>query len=136
MIKGIYGINIAVKDLNEAVKRYESAFGVKSEPMSARDFAFPGLTGAKLNIGGTFLTLISSTQENTSVANFLSKKGEGVFLISVKVDDIEQDVEVLKERGLLFALKETSRGEFGKVNFVHPKSMHGVQLEIYQPSEK
>jgi methylmalonyl-CoA/ethylmalonyl-CoA epimerase len=135
MIKGIYGVNIAVKDLNEAIKRYESVFGVKSEPMGARDFAFPGLIVAKLNIGGTYITLVSSIAENTSVANFLAKKGEGVFLLSVRVDDMEKDVASLKEKGLIFALKDVASGDFGKVTFVHPKSMNGVQIEVYQPSK-
>lgn len=136
MIKGIYGINIAVKDLDEAIKRYESIFGVKGKPLKENDFAFPGLIGAKLNINGTFITLISSTTEESSVANFLSKRGEGLFLLSIEVDDLEKDVEELKEKGLDFVLKQTASGDFGKVNFAHPKSMHGVQVEVYQPSKE
>ena len=135
MIKGIYGINIAVKDLDEAVKKYESMFGVKSEPFKEEDFAFPGLSGAKLDINGVFINLISYKDEKTSVANFIETKGEGVFLISIEVDDIEKDVEELKNKGLDFVLKDTAEGAFGQVNFVHPKSAHGVQLEIYQPKK-
>lgn len=135
MIKGIYGINIAVKDLDQAVKKYESVFGVKAEPLGENDFAFPGLIGAKLNINGTFLTLISFTSEDTSVANFIAKRGEGMFLLSIEVDEIEKDVEQLKNKGLNFVLKGTVSGDFGKVNFVHPRSMHGVQVEIFQPAK-
>jgi len=133
MIKGIYGLNIAVKDLDEAVRKYESVFGVKSEPMGEDDFAFPGLIGAKLDIKGTVISLISYTDENTSVAKFINTKGEGLFLLSIETDDIEEDVETLKDKGLSFVLGETVVGDYGKVNFVHPKSAHGVQLEIYQP---
>ncbi len=133
MVKGVYGMNIAVKNLDEAVKKYESIFGVKSEPF--KEFAFPGLIGARLNIHGFFIHLISYTNEETSVAKFLNTKGEGVFLVSMEVDDIEKDVEELKNKGLIFALKEIVAGSFGKVNFVHPKSTHGVQLEIYQPKK-
>lgn len=135
MIKGIYGFNVAVKDLNEAVKKYESVFGVKAELLGAKDFAFPGLAGAKLNVGGTYITLISSTQENTSVANFLAKKGEGVFLVSVAVDEIEKDAALLKDKGVVFATKDVVSGDFGKVTFIHPKSMNGVQMEIFQPKK-
>lgn len=135
MIKGIYGINIAVKNLDEAVRKYESVFGVKSVPFEEGGFAFPGLVGAKLNVNGVHINLISYTNEETSVAKFLNTKGEGVFLISVEVDDINKDVEELKSKGLSFALKEIATGDFGKVNFVHPKSMHGVQMEIYQPKK-
>lgn len=133
MVKRVYGMNIAVKNLDEAVKKYESVFGVKSEPFT--EFAFPGLIGARLNIDGFFIHLISYTSEETSVAKFLNTKGEGVFLVSLEVDDIEKDVEELKNKGLIFALKEIVSGSFGKVNFVHPKSMHGLQVEIYQPKK-
>ena len=130
MIKRVYGMNIAVKNLDEAVKRYESIFEVKSEPFT--EFAFPGLIGARFNINGFFIHLISYTSEETSVAKFLNTRGEGIFLVSLETDNIEKDVEELKKKGLVFALKEIVTGSFGKVNFVHPKSTHGVQLEIYQ----
>lgn len=133
MIKGIYGINIAVKDLDKAVKTYENIFDVKSEPLGKKDFAFPGLIGAKLDIHGTCINLISYTDENTSVANFIDKKGEGVFLLSIEVDDMDKDIEKFKDKGLSIILKESLAGDYGKVNFVHPKSANGVQLEIYQP---
>lgn len=135
MIKGIYGINIAVKNLDEAIVRYESVFGVKADPLTAADFAFPGLIGAKLNINGFYINLIASTRDDTSVARFVERKGEGLFLLSVRTDAVEEDTKALKQRGVQFILDKSVSGKFGAVNFVHPKSMHGVQLEIYQPSE-
>lgn len=136
MITGIYGINIAVKNLEEATARYESVFGVKAERLAERDFAFPGLAGAKLKVNGFYITLITSADENTSVAKFLEKKGEGVFLLSVRVDAMDQDCAALKGQGLQLLLGKPATGAFGAVNFVHPKSMHGVQVEIYQPAER
>lgn len=133
MIKGIYGVNIAVRDLQEATGKYETLFGVKAEPLGENDFAFPGLKGAKLNIKGVVITLISSTDENTSVARFLNNKGEGLFLISLEVDDVDSSVEELKNKGFQFVLRESSRGDYGEVNFAHPKSAHGVQIELYRP---
>lgn len=136
MIKGIYGINIAVRKLDDAVKKYEGIFGVKSEPLGEGDFAFPGLIGAKLDINGTVINLISYTDENTSVAKFIEKKGEGLFLLSIEVDDVDSSVNELKDKGLQFVFKETLRGDYGDVNFVHPGSAHGVQLEIYRPDRR
>lgn len=135
MITGIYGMNIAVKDLAAATKTYEGLFGVKATPLGEGDFAFPGLVGATLDIKGFHINLIASTQPNTSVAAFLERKGEGVFLLSVAVDAIDQDVPALKAKGMQFVLPETVAGEFGAVNFIHPKSLNGVQVEIYQPAE-
>ncbi|MBI5441984.1 MAG: VOC family protein [Deltaproteobacteria bacterium] len=133
MIKRIYGLNIAVKDLEAAKKTYESFFGVKAEPMGADSFAFPGLIGAKLNVGGLVVHLISYSDENTSVAKFVNSKGDGFFLLSVEVDNIDQDVAAAREKGLNVLLPETAKGDFGAANFIHPKSMHGVQFELYQP---
>lgn len=135
MIKGIYGVNVAVKNLDEATDRYESVFGVKSVPFKDEDFAFPGLIGARFDISGFFINLISSKSDKTAIAHFLNTKGEGLFLITAEVDDIEKDVEELKRKGVSLATKDIISGNFGKVTFVHPKSMHGVQVEIYEPKK-
>jgi methylmalonyl-CoA epimerase len=132
MIKGIYGINIAVKDLDAAVKKYEDVLGVKSVPIAPNEFAFPGLIGAKLEVGGTIINLIASTQEGTSIAKFVESKGEGLFLVSLLVDDIENDVKEMEKKGVKFVLDKIAEAPIGKVNFVHPKTMHGVQFEVLQ----
>ena len=133
MIKGIYGINIAVRDLEQATQNYEKAFGVKSEPVSEAGFAFPGLHGTSFDLNGFHLNLIASKNDNTSVAKFLAQKGEGVFLVSVEVDAIDSDVAALREKGFNPLLTPSAEGAFGAVNFLHPKQMNGVQLEFYQP---
>lgn len=135
MINGIYGLNVAVKDLDKAIARYESVFGVKAERLGPGDFAFPGLLGGKLNINGFHITLIASSNQDSAVAKFIERRGEGMFLLSLEVEGIEREVGALKERGLQFILEQTASGAFGAVNFVHPKSMHGVQLELYQLPE-
>lgn len=134
MIKGIYGINVAVKNLDEAVRTYEAFFGIKARSFGSEFFAFPGLVGAQLNINGFHLNLIASLVEGTSVAQFLERRGEGVFLLSVETDDIENDVARMRGVGANFFLEKNASGPFGEVNFVHPKSMNGVQVEVYQPS--
>ena len=132
MIKGIYGINIAVKDLDAATKKYEDVFGIKSVPIASKEFAFPGLIGSKLNVGGIIINLIASTQDNTSIAKFVEAKGEGLFLVSLLVDDIENDIKNMEKKGAKFVLDKIAEAPIGKVNFVHPKTMHGVQFEVLQ----
>ena len=134
MIKGIYGINVAVRDLEQATENYEKAFGVKSEAVSESGFAFPGLRGSKFNLNGFYLNLITSDDETTSVGRFLSQKGEGFFLLSVEASELDADLETFKENGFKPLLASSARGEFGAVNFLHPKQLNGIQLEIYQPA--
>lgn len=134
MIKGIYGVNIAVKDLDEATRKYEAFFGVEAKKVGSDFFAFPGLVGSQIKVNDFHINLIASLEEGTSVANFLERRGEGVFLLSVEVDDIERDVETLRSAGATVLMENNATGTFGAVNFVHPKSMAGVQVEIYEPS--
>lgn len=135
MIKRVYGINVAVKDLHEAVARYEAVFGVQSSSLSESDFAVSGLTGAQLDINGFRINLISSSRSDTSIAKFLERKGEGVFLVSVEVDAIDEDVAIMRDKGMEFVSADAMTGAFGAVNFGHPRSMHGVQIEVIQPAK-
>src|SRR3972149_1665663 len=136
MIKGIYGLNIAVKDLEKAVRKYEDVFGVKAKILEEdKDFAFPGIKGVQLNINGVKINLISPVDKDNALANFIEKKGEGLYLISAEVDNIEEDMKVLKEKEMAFTFEKVQEGRFGKVAFVHPKLLNGVLLEVYQVSK-
>lgn len=136
MIQGVYGLNIAVKDLDTAVNTYERLLDMKSTKiLGAGDFAFPGLKGVAFDLGGFMIYLIASVSEKTSIAKFLETKGEGVFLLSLRSSDVAEDTKRMSDAGAMFTMVEPKRGEFGGVNFIHPKSAHGVQLEIFEPSD-
>ncbi|MDQ6525059.1 VOC family protein [Nocardioides sp. LHD-245] len=132
MSVSVNGINIAVRDLPAATDRYERLFGVKGEHVGPEGFAFPGLEGTKIDLDGFILNLITSTEDGTSVARFLERNGEGVFLFSAKVDDIDEAVEELRAIGMPPLLAETMRGDYGAVNFIHPRELNGVQLELIE----
>ncbi|GAA5235746.1 VOC family protein [Verticiella sediminum] len=134
MIKGILGINIAVKDLNAAIARYEAFLGCRAVPSAPGAFAYPGLQGARFDVHGFRLNLISSDDPATSVGRFLAKRGEGVFLVSVQVDDADAQAAEARALGLEVLLDPSARGRYGAVNFVHPRDMHGVQFEMLQPA--
>lgn len=135
MIKSVYGLNIAVKDLDAAVKKYSEMLGQKPAKMlGGSDFAFPGLKGAAFDLNGFILHLIEG-EENTSVEKFVSSKGEGVFLVSLRSDNVEADMAKMKEAGAIFVMEKPLKGSFGTANFIHPKSTHGVQIEVYDPDK-
>src|SRR3546814_14655703 len=136
MIKGIYGLNIAVADLDTASAKYEKVLGVPGKFIGAEKFAFPGLKGTNFNVDGFHLNLIASTQPDTSIAKFIEKKGEGVFLVSLEVGDLDQALSEMQAVGLTPLLKESAKGAFGEVNFIHPKEMNGVQLDIKKQANK
>ena len=137
MIKGVYGMNIAVKDLDAAVKKYEGLLGVKPlKFVGEEEFAFPGLKGAVFDVGGFLLHLVTSVADNTSIAKFLNTKGEGIFLVSFRSDNVQEDTVRMTGAGAAFVLDQPVSGKFGTVNFIHPKSAHGVQFEVYDPEAK
>ena len=135
MIKRLYGINIAVKDLDAAVKKYSDILGGEPEWTKPGDFAFPGLKGATIWVGDVRINLLASDNPETSVYKFVETRGEGVFLISLQVSDLEKDMKDLTEKGVRFVSETPLSYATGKVNFGHPKSLHGVQIEFIQPSE-
>lgn len=132
MIKRFSGVSIAVKDLEAAVKKYSDVLGVKPEFTKPGFFPFPGIKGAIFKIGDVRLYLVASEQPNTSIAKFVETRGEGVFLLSLEVDDVEQATKELGKKGVKFVSDTPLPFAAGKVNFVHPKSMHGVQFEFVQ----
>lgn len=136
MIKGVYGANVVVKDLDEAIKKFTGLLGEKPTKMLGEDdFAVPGLRGVAFDINGFILNVITSESDKTSVAKFLNTKGEGLFLLSLKSDNVEEDMAKISESGAAFVMDQPMKGKFGTANFIHPKSMHGVQVELYDPDK-
>ncbi len=136
MLSHFVGVNIAVNNLAEAVAKYQALLGIEPTMIGAEGFAFPGLKGAAFNFNGVMINLIASTEDSSSVARFLQSRGEGVFLVSIGSNDIEADVAALSRKGIQCLLPQVKSGEFGKVNFIHPKQLCGVQLEIFEASDK
>jgi len=131
MIRKVYGINVAVKDFKSALERFVHVLNVKPKFFKETDFAFPNLIGAQLFFDDVAINVIGSKSEKTAIAKFVNSRGEGVFLVSLLVDDIENDVIEMKTKGVNF-VTEIKEVPLGKVIFSHPKSMHGVQFEFLQ----
>lgn len=134
MIKRFFGVNVAVKDLEAATKRFTEVLGVKPTPMGNEDFAFPNLVGSQFTLGNNVvIRLIASQSPDTSIARFIDSHGEGLFLITIEVADVEQKMRELAQKGVQLISNTPIEHWTGKVGFVHPKSLHGVQLELFQP---
>ena len=123
-------IAIVVKDIDQALAVYRDAIGlhlenVTEEPADAVRVAYlPTATGE--------IELIQPTTPDSGVAKYLAKKGEGLHHICLEVDDIEATTCQMTERGMqvLGEVRTNKRGD--KYIFVHPKSAHGVLIELYQ----
>ncbi|MBI4288480.1 MAG: VOC family protein [Chloroflexi bacterium] len=134
MIKGFFGVNVAVKDLDAATRRFSDVLGVRPTPMGNEDFAFPNLLGSQFTLGNSIvIRLIASRTADTSIARFLDGRGDGVFLLTVETDDVEKEMHDLSAKGVQLLGNAPIEHWTGKVGFVHPRSLHGVQLELFEP---
>jgi len=122
-------LGIAVKDLAEAVRAYETlGFAVES----THDVPTEKVRAAFLPVGESHLELLEPTDPSSVVARFLEKRS-GLHHVCVLVEDIDAALAELRERGVPL-LDETPRMGAGgcRVAFVHPKGAAGVLLELKQ----
>ena len=131
MIKRIDHIGIVVNDVEEALIVYEQALGISLAEIQERpDLA---ATIAFLPIGESEIELVQPVTSDSDVAKFLQKRGEGIHHICLEVDDIEEALADLREKGLELVDEVPRTGPKGeRFAFIHPGSAHGVLLELYE----
>lgn len=130
-MKKIEHIGIAVNNLQDACLLYESLLGVGS--YKTEIVASEGVNTAFFKIGEHKIELLEATAEDSPIAKFLERKGEGVHHIAFDVDDIVVEMERLKKEGFQLLNEIPKRGADNKlVCFVHPKGTKGVLVELCQ----
>ena len=122
-------IGIAVKDIGEVSKFYKDVFECQiSEEMDVPErklrIAFTEISGVKLEF-------VMPTDNESVVAKFIDKRGEGIHHICFEVDDVEKATIELKEKGVELVEDRPRMGAEGKkIIFIKPKSTHGVLIEL------
>jgi len=121
-------ICIAVKNLDEARKTWEPILG-KTKPDDSYVDELEKIKVARYWLGEVGFELMESTTPDGDVAKFVEKRGEGVMVISLNVDNTRKAMEELKGRGYPFigGPRPFRDCEFA---FIHPKKVNGVLLEI------
>ena len=121
-------VAIAVNNVDEAVKEYQQAFGIKEVEFETVETE--GVRVAILHLKDSRIELMEPTREDSPIKKFLISRGEGLHHIAFETDGIEGEVTRMKECGVRFLgeIRPGSRGT--KVIFIHPKSLHGVLAEL------
>ena len=121
-------ICIAVKDLEAAKKIWEPIFG-KNKPDDSYVDELEKIKVARYWLGEVGFELMESTTPDGDVAKFIEKRGEGVMVISLNVDNTRKAMDELKGKAYPFigGARPFRDCEFA---FVHPKKMNGVLLEL------
>jgi len=122
-------IGIAVKSIDDALAFWQSALGVKCT--GVEEVEEQKVKTAFLPIGDTEVEVLEATSDESPVAKFIEKKGEGIHHLAIRVENLEAALAELKEKGIRL-IDETPRYGAGgaKIAFVHPKSTGGILLEI------
>jgi lactoylglutathione lyase/methylmalonyl-CoA/ethylmalonyl-CoA epimerase len=130
-VKKIDHIGIVVQDIEAALKVYRDALGLeltKTEfvPEQQVKIAF-------LPTGESEIELVQPTTDDSGIARYLARRGEGIHHICLEVDDIEAALAQVAAQGMELIDKTPRIGSGGqKLAFVHPKSAHGVLIEFYE----
>jgi len=124
-------IGIAVNDLQSAGSLYEKLLNTKI--YKVEDVLSENVKTAFLQNGPNKIELLEATSDDSPIAKFIAKKGEGIHHIAFEVDDIEQEMARLKQEGFVLLNDKPKPGADNKlVCFVHPKSTNGVLIELCQ----
>ena len=127
----IHHIAIAVRDLDAALALYRDGLGL--EVAERRQEDQEGVEIAFLPAGEGEIELLRPLDEQGGVARFLEKHAEGLHHICLAVEDIEAAMERLRAAGArLLSEKPRVNVEGTRYVFVHPRSAHGVLLELYE----
>lgn len=131
MVKKIDHIGIAVKNLEESLKFYENVLGLKSSGTEVVEEQ--KVKVVFLPTGDSEIELLEATSEDSPIAKYIEKNGEGVQHIAYRVDDVEAAIAEMKEQGLRMIDEKPRYGAGGaKIAFCHPKSTGGVLIELCQ----
>ena len=130
-VKKIDHIGIAVKNLDETMKFYADALGLKT--ISTEVVEDQKVRIAFIPVGDSEVELIESTSPDGPVAKFIESRGEGLQHIAFRVENIEEALQELKNKGIRLIDEKPRKGAGGAmIAFVHPKATNGVLVEITQ----
>jgi len=133
MGKRIDHIAIVVQDLDVALGVYRDLLGLQLERVEEVPAENVKVAFLALPEGDGEIELVQPTADDTGIARFLAKRGEGMHHICFEVDDIEAAMATITASELQFLEDKPRVGSQGrKYVFIHPKTAHGVLIELYE----
>lgn len=129
-IKKINHIAIAVNDVDESLKFWRDALGLKVDhiedvPSQKSEVVF-------LPVGDSEVELVRPTSPGTGVAKFIEERGGGMHHLCFEVDNIDEMLSQLKDKGIRLINEVALELPGRKMAFIHPKSTNGVLVELYE----
>jgi methylmalonyl-CoA/ethylmalonyl-CoA epimerase len=129
-VKKINHVAIVVENIDHALTFWKEQLGLELDhiedvPSQASKVAF-------LPVGEGEVELVQPTDPESGMAKYLEKRGEGMHHICLEVDDIEEMLAILNEKGVKLINKEPIDLPGRRMAFIHPKAANGVLVELYE----
>ncbi|MBU4345282.1 MAG: methylmalonyl-CoA epimerase [Proteobacteria bacterium] len=122
-------IGIAVNSINKGKKFWGDVLGLWLEDSEA--MADEKLITTFFPIGESEIELLETTDPDGPIGRYLEKRGEGIHHIALRVENIEEALKELKEKGVRLVDEKPRKGAGGaKIAFLHPKATNGVLVEL------
>ncbi|MEO2047567.1 MAG: methylmalonyl-CoA epimerase [Pirellulales bacterium] len=134
-VKSLNHIGIAVRSIDVQRAFYEDSLGAEFE--GYEEVPSQKVRVGFFRVGNIRLELLESTDASGPIAKFLDQRGEGLHHLAFAVDNIQARIDDLKQSGLRM-IDDQPRGgaHHMQIAFLHPKSTHGVLVELCEPSEE
>jgi len=133
-VTGLAHVGIAVRDLEEAVRVWTRALGLRHT--DTLDFESMKIRIAFLRGGTTELELLTPTEADSPVGRFLEKRGEGIHHLSFFVPDLERALREAEAAGLTLVDRSPREGSHRtRIAFLSPRTLNGVLVELCERRE-
>src|SRR6266478_2026029 len=134
MIHGIDHIGIAVKSIDEAKKFWVETLGLKLSHIE--EVPEQKVRVAMLKAGEMTIELLEPTSPDSPIHRFIEKRGEGLHHLTLGTDNLIEQLKKLKSVNVNLIDEQPRLGAGGsKIAFLHPKSAHGVLVELCEPHD-
>jgi methylmalonyl-CoA epimerase len=126
----VHHVALVVKSLEDALRVYRDLLGLPLETIM--DIDSDHVRIAFLGVGESKVELVQPTDDTTGVARFLANKGEGFHHVCFEVSNLTEELTRLGIDGVELIDTAPRRGAEGPVAFLHPRSFHGVLVELIE----
>jgi len=134
-IKKIDHIGIAVKNLEEALRLYTDIFSLEIKKIE--EFKDLKVKIAFLPVGEVMVELVQPTSADTPLAKRIHENGEGLYHLALRVENVDEALQKMKQSGIEMRDKEPRSGGMGsKIAFSKPDSTHNVMIELVERTKE
>jgi methylmalonyl-CoA epimerase len=131
MLKKIHHVGVVVSELESAMGFWRDLLGLKlTKTATIQD---QGVKAALLHAGGTEIELLEPLDPENGVGRFLARRGGGIHHVCFESDDVAQELEAARAKGLELIDQKPRPGLAGMICFLHPRATRGVLVEYAQP---